>query len=549
VNTIAQYAPNIKKLILHRQVLTPLDLEREFGLTEGNIFQGELSLEQLFFLRPVPGWARYRTPDPRPLHVRIRHPPRRWNHGRPRPHLRPRAHQGLEEGKGRLKADVVIIGGGHNGLVTAALLARGGLKPLVLERRDVLGGAAVTEEFHPGFRASTVAHVLGPLRASVVEDLDLKNRGLGFVEAEPRVFAPLPDGGGVALWGDAGKTAFELRKLSPPDADRYPEFHRSLSAIAAYLSRLLTLTPPDIDRPLKGRSCPGSGSGMGFRGLGPRGRAAPAALGTDGGGGLRDRVVLHRRHARDRLRAAASTGSSADPGRGHHREPAAAGASGDGNGAGSAVQLVGGLGSLAGALTAAARQHGAEIRTSAAVERIAVKDGRVTGVVLAGGRGDRGAAVVSGADPKRTFLDLLDPAVLDPDDVRRLRNYRQQGMASKVNLALDSLPPFRGDVSPDLLRGRIHIGPDVDDLERAFDDAKYGGISRKPYLEATIPTLWDSTLAPAGQHVMSVYVQFTPYALREGSWETRRDEVGDAALRTLETYAPGSPAAWWRGRC
>jgi phytoene dehydrogenase-like protein len=214
-------------------------------------------------------------------------------------------------------------------------------------------------------------------------------------------------------------------------------------------------------------------------------------------------------------------------------------ATGDGNGAGSAVQLMGGLGSLAGALSAAARQHGAEIRTDTTVERIAVTDGRVTGVVLAGGEEVPARAVVSSADPKRTFLGLLDPAVLDPDDVRRLRNYRQQGMCSKVNLALDSLPPFRGDVSPDLLRGRIHIGADVDDLERAFDDAKYGGISRRPYLEATIPTLWDTTLAPAGQHVMSIYVQFTPYALREGSWETRRDEVGEATLRTLETYAPG----------
>ena len=433
----------------------------------------------------------------------------------------------------------MIIGGGHNGLVTAALLARSGLKPLVLERRDVLGGAAVTEEFHPGFKASTVAHVLGPLRASVVEDLDLKNRGLGFVEAEPRVFAPLPDGGGVALWGDAGKTAFELRKLSAPDADRYPEFHRSLSAIAAYLSRLLTLTPPDIDRPLKGPILPWLGLGMGFRGLGREdaqrllrwGPMAVADFATEWFSTDVMRAIVCGRGIHGIFGGPWSAGTTANL--------LLQAASADGNGAGSTVQLVGGLGSLAGALTAAARQHGAEIRTSATVERITVKDGRVTGVVLAGGEEIAARAVVSGADPKRTFLDLLDPAVLDPDDVRRLRNYRQQGMASKVNLALDSLPPFRGEVAPDLLRGRIHIGPDVDDLERAFDDAKYGGISRKPYLEATIPTLWDSTLAPAGQHVMSVYVQFTPYVLREGSWEARRDEVGDAALRTLEAYAPG----------
>jgi phytoene dehydrogenase-like protein len=438
-----------------------------------------------------------------------------------------------------LKADVVVIGGGHNGLVAAALLARGGLKPLVLERRDILGGAAVTEEFHPGFKASTVAHLLGPLRQSVVDDLDLRNRGLGFIEPEPRVFAPLPDGGGVALWGDAGKTAFELRKLSAKDADRYPEYQRSLSAISAYLSRLLTLTPPDIEQPLKGPIFPLVGLGLAFRGLGREdaqrllrwGPMAVADFASEWFSTEVMRALVCGRGIHGVFAGPWSAGTTANL--------LLQSAAGDGNAAGTAVQLTGGLGSLIGALTAAARQHGAEIRTGAEVERIAVKDGRVTGVVLAGGEEITARAVVSSADPKRTFLGLLDPAVLDPDDVRRLRNYRQQGMASKVNLALDALPAFRGGVSSDLLRGRIHVGPDVDDLERAFDDAKYGGISRKPYLEVTIPTLSDSTLAPAGKHVMSIYVQFTPYALREGIWETRGDEVGDAALRALEQYAPG----------
>jgi phytoene dehydrogenase-like protein len=438
-----------------------------------------------------------------------------------------------------LKADVVVIGGGHNGLATAALLARGGLRPVVLERRDIVGGAAVTEEFHPGFKASTVAHLLGPLRASVVEDLDLRNRGLGFIEPEPRVFAPLPEGGGVALWGDAGKTAFELRKLSASDADRYPEFHRSLSAIALYLSRLLTLTPPDIDQPMKGPILPWLGLGMGFRGLGREdaqrllrwGPMAVADFASEWFTTEVMRALLCGRGIHGLFAGPWSAGTTANL--------LLQSAAGDGGAAGTAVQLTGGLGSLAGALTAAARQHGAEIRTGAEVERIVVKDGRVTGVVLAGGEEIAARAVVSSADPKRTFLGFLDPAVLDPDDVRRMRNYRQKGMASKVNLALDALPSFRGGVSSDLLRGRIHIGADVDDLERAFDEAKYGGISRKPYLEATIPTLSDTTLAPAGKHVMSVYVQFTPYALREGSWDTRRDEVGDAVLRTLEAYAPG----------
>ncbi|HEV7501899.1 MAG TPA: NAD(P)/FAD-dependent oxidoreductase, partial [Vicinamibacteria bacterium] len=402
-----------------------------------------------------------------------------------------------------------------------------------------LGGASVTEEFHPGFKASTVAHLLGPLRASVVEDLDLRNRGLAFIEPEPRVFAPLAGGGGVSLWGDPGKTAFELRKLSAKDADSYPRYHASLTTIATYLSRLLALTPPDIDRPLQGPILPWLGLGMGFRGLGREdaqrllrwGPMAVADFASEWFSTEVLRAMVCGRGIHGVFGGPWSAGTTANL--------LLQAAGGDGNGAGTAVQLVGGLGSLVGALTAAARQHGAEIRTKAEVERITVKDGRVTGVVLAGGEEIAARAVVSGADPKRTFLSLLDPAVLDPDDVRRLRNYRQQGMASKVNLALDALPAFRGEVSADHLRGRIHIGPEVDLLERAFDEAKYGGISGKPYLEATIPTLSDPTLAPAGRHVMSVYVQFTPYALREGTWDARRDELGDAVLRTLEEYAPG----------
>ena len=440
-----------------------------------------------------------------------------------------------------MKADVVIIGGGHNGLVAAALLARGGLKPLVLERREVLGGAAVTEEFHPGFKASTVAHLLGPLRPSVVEALDLKNRGLGFLEPEPRVFAPLRDGGGVALYGDAGKTAFELRKTSPADADRYPEFHRSLSAVSTYLSRLLSMTPPDIDEPLKGGPIfPLVGLGLGFRALGREDaqrllRWAPMAVADFASEWFSSevlRAIVCGRGIHGLFAGPWSAGTTANLLLGA--------AAGDGNGAGTAVQLTGGLGSLIGALTAAARQHGAEVRTRAEVERITVKDGRVAGVVLAGGEEIEARAVVSSADPKRTFLGLLDPAVLDPDDLRRLRNYRQQGMASKVNLALDALPSFRGDVPTGLLRGRIHIGPDVDDLERAFDDAKYGAASRRPYLEVTIPSLSDPTLAAAGKHVMSVYVQFTPYTLRDGGgWDMQRDTLADTVLHTLEEYVPG----------
>ena len=213
-----------------------------------------------------------------------------------------------------------------------------------------------------------------------------------------------------------------------------------------------------------------------------------------------------------------------------------------GNGAGSTVFVKGGLGALTDALAAAARSFGAEIRTGAEVGQILTKDGAASGVVLAGGEEITARAVVSAVDLPRTFLRMLDPALLDPEDVRRVRNFRIQGMASKVNFALSGLPAFAGHKGADAaaaLRGRIHIGADIDTLERAFDAAKYGEPSARPYLDLTIPSIADPGLAPAGQHVMSAYVQYTPYRLKTGSWKERAGEVAEATSRLLEEYAPG----------
>jgi len=438
--------------------------------------------------------------------------------------------------------DVVIIGAGHNGLVAAALLARSGLKPLVLERRAVVGGAAVTEEFHPGFRASTVAHLAGPLRASVAEDLGLAGRGLKLVEPEPRVLAPLPDGRSVRLWGDPERSAADIARISPRDAEAYPRFHRSLSATADLLARVLALTPPDIDRPAPRELVSLAGLGLGFRGLGREDaqrllRWGPMAVADFAAEWFETdvlRAVVCGRGIAGTFAGPWSAGTAANL----LLQAAASG----GNGAGTAVHVKGGLGALTQVLADAARGYGAEIRTAAEVDRITTKDGRGTGVVLTGGEEIAARAVASAADPKHTFLRLLDAAVLDPEDLLRLRNYRQEGMASKVNLALSGLPAFtavRGEDAVGLLAGRIHIGPEVEDLEHAFDDAKYGGISRRPWLDVTIPTLVDPSLAPEGSHVMSIYLQYTPYRLKEGEWAVRRNEVGDAALRLLEEYAPG----------
>jgi phytoene dehydrogenase-like protein len=438
-----------------------------------------------------------------------------------------------------VKADVVVIGGGPNGLAAAALLAKGGLKPVVVERREIVGGAAVTEEFHPGFRASTVAHVAGPLRASLVAELDLRRHGLEWLHPEPRVFAPHPDGRGLSLFGDPVRTAAEIARFSAKDAERYPVFHAAMGRLAAVLGRLLELTPPDVDRPALRDLFPLAGFGWALRRLGRE----------DGQDLLRWGPMAVADFAQEWFETPLLAAVVAARGiQGMMAGPWSAGtttnlllqaAGGDGNGGGSAVMVKGGLGSLTSALASAARGFGATLRTGTAVERLLQRDGRVSGVVLAGGEEIEARAVASAVDPKRTLLELLDPIALDPEDALRIRNFRTAGMASKVNLALSGLPRFRAAPDESVLRGRIHIGPDIDTLERAFDDAKYGGISKRPYLDVTIPTLTDPQLAPQGQHVLSVYVQYTPHRLKTGSWQERSGEVAEAVLAALEEYAPG----------
>ncbi|HEX6736971.1 MAG TPA: NAD(P)/FAD-dependent oxidoreductase, partial [Vicinamibacteria bacterium] len=437
-------------------------------------------------------------------------------------------------------ATIVVIGGGVNGLVTAALLAKAGRKVVLLERRETLGGAAVTEEFHPGFRVSSVAHLAGPFRAALIEELKLADR-VGFAEPEPRVFAPLRDGRSVRLWGNPERSAGDIHRLSPRDAERYPAFHRSLEAVSGLLARALTLTPPDIKHPFS-EPLALAGLGLGLRGLGRAEaqhllRWLPMPVADFAAEWFESEILRAAVCARGLFGVFAGPWSG-----GTTANLLLQAAHGGGNGAGAAVHVRGGLGALTQALAEAARAFGAELRTGCEVQAIAAREGRVAGVVLKGGEEIPARAVASAVDPHRTFLGLLDAALIEPEDLRRVRHFRMEGMASKVHLALDGLPAFAAVGSEDaaaLLAGRIHVGETVDGLERAFDDAKYGGISREPWLDVTIPSLADPALAPAGKHVMSVHVQYTPYQLREGGWAARRDEVGDLVLRTLEAYAPG----------
>jgi phytoene dehydrogenase-like protein len=439
---------------------------------------------------------------------------------------------------------VVLVGGGHNALVTAFYLAKGGFKPLVLERREMVGGGAVTEEFHPGFRASTLAHTLGPLRADIATDMQVEKFDCQVFLPDPRVFAPAPDGKALLFYDDAPRTASGIAKFSEKDAAKYAQFAESLGTIAEVFTQLSSITPPAIDKPSPEDFWNLFKTGRGVRRLGKTGifnllRWGPMAVAD----------FVAEFFETELLRAAIAArgifGNALGPWSAGSTAVLLLRAAADAHPVGSAAFPRGGLGSFTRALAESAKQAGAEIRTDAEVQHIRIKEGVVNGVVLAGGEEIAVEAVVSGVDPKRTFFQLVDPSQLDPTFANRLKNFRANGNVAKVNLALGGLPAFTAlEGNESYLRaiaGRIHIGPDIDYLERAFDASKYGEFSKTPWLDATIPTILDPALAPDGKHVLSVYVQFAPYKLREGNWDSCRRELGHTVIKTLATYAPNLP--------
>jgi phytoene dehydrogenase-like protein len=439
---------------------------------------------------------------------------------------------------------VVLIGGGHNALITAFYLAKGGFKPLVLERREMVGGGAITEEFHPGFRASTLAHTLGPLRADVARDLQLEKFEYEVLNPDPRVFAPSPDGKALFFYNDAAKTAAGIASFSEKDAAKYAQFAQSLETTASFFAQLSSITPPSIDHPTPEDLWNLLKTGRGARSLGKTGifdllRWGPMAV-ADFVAEFFETELL-----RATIAARAIFGTALGPWSAGSTAVLLLRAAANAHPVGSAAFPRGGLGSFTRALAESAKQAGAEIRTDAEVEHIRIKDGAVTGVALTDGEEIAVEAVVSGADPKRTFFNLLDPSQLDPTFASRLKNFRANGTVAKVNLALGGLPVFSAldatESSLKALSGRIHIGPEIDYLERAFDASKYGDFSKAPWLDVTIPTILDPSLVPDGKHVLSAYVQFAPYKLREGNWDSRRKELGDTVVKTLSAYAPNLP--------
>jgi phytoene dehydrogenase-like protein len=438
----------------------------------------------------------------------------------------------------RVRYDAVVVGAGHNGLVAAAYLAKEGLRTLVLERRSHAGGLLATEEIVPGVRVPVAADGVGGLRAAVARDLRLASHGFRTIEPDVAVFAPAADGPPLTLWRDPARTATELRTRSPHDADAFLAFDRKVRALAGFLARVQATEPPDLATPSLADATAGLTLLNALRRLGGQQvreatRVLPMSV-ADLVSEAVDDAALRGVLAARGIRYAAMGPRSAGTALNLLWDSAAGGGA-----AGGTLFARGGPGTLAEALVAAARSHGATLRCDAEVSAIRVRRGSVAGVALAGGEEIDAPIVVSNADPKQTLLRLVDPAEVGPTLGWRAENIRVPGVVAKVTLVLDALPRF-GGVDHERLRGRIVIAPSLDHLERAFDDSKYGRISEHPYLEATIPTLSGAALAPEGTHVVTILFQYAPRRVRDGNWdEAGRDRVADTTARTLEAYAPG----------
>jgi phytoene dehydrogenase-like protein len=436
------------------------------------------------------------------------------------------------------KYDVVIIGGGHNGLVNAAYLARAGKKVVVCERRHVLGGAAVTEEVFPGFKFSVASYVVSLLRPEIIRELDLPRHGMEILPLDG-TFTPMPNGNYLWRVNDHAKTRLEIARHSKVDAEAYDEYGKAMVEMGRFVKPILAMTAPD-----------------------------PTALALKG---LKDLLSLARRFQKlpiedkynqvqlmtmsasdfldqwfetDVLKATMSASGIIgtflgvrSPGTAyvllHHYM-------GEIDGAFRSWGLVrGGTGAISNAIANAAREAGVEIRMEAPAAKIIVENGEAKGIALENGDEIRARVVSSSVDPRLTFMKFVGAKHLSPDFVEDVARYKFRGSSGKVNLALDALPDFKCLRGPGAhLRGAVSISPTVEYMERAYDDAKYGRYSRRPYIDIVIPSLTDPSVAPPGKHVMSCFVQYAPYHLKEGTWDEKREEFGDTVIDTLAEYAP-----------
>jgi phytoene dehydrogenase-like protein len=442
--------------------------------------------------------------------------------------------------------DAIVVGGGHNGLTAAAYLARGGLKTLVLERRDIVGGACVTEEIAPGFRASTTSYIASMLRPEVIRDLQLGRHGLKMVACEPGLQSVFEDGTVLPWWTDHRRTVQEVARISAADARTFDAVDARLNELATYLQGFFLEEPPNVHARGWAKIVEGRRLLKRFRQIRGDEITDLASFLTGSLGEYLDRN-FESEYVKRMYLANNVYGMHAPP----YRPGTAIGlmfhklSGGDDDVQGFYGHVMGGMGSITQAMAAAARENGAEIRTNASVARILVEGGRARGVVLEDGNELRANTVVSNADPKRTFLALVDKNDVPEDFRLSIEGIKMAGPCAKVNMALAEEPRFNGmpaGADPNQ-RSLATLVPTLEAAERMYDIAKWGEIPEELWVDCVVASNVDPSLAPEGKHVMTCFVQYLPFELREGTWDQRRELLGERVVRKIAEYAPNVPNA------